>query len=306
MSFKSKLMKSHKNKPRPSASMLGLSPQSNKDKLGLVSLEPRILLDAAGFVTGAEVAMDAMVFEDAQLGVEGIFDGTAAVTAETSEAESQNAELMGSLAFADQEVSDTEPSVTSENDPTAGPRAIIYLRDGTPVPAGDDPTTAPRGIIYLADGTAIPEGEDPTAGPRAIIYLRDGTPVPADSDDPTAGPRAIIYLRDGTPVPADSDDPTTAPRGIIYLDDGTAIPEGEDPTAGPRAIIYLHDGTPVPADSDDPTAGPRAIIYLNDGTPVPADSDSGASQALTLDEQLMLETQRLASGSDDLISALAS
>ena len=39
-------------------------PQSSKEKLGLLALEPRILLDAAGFVTGAEVAMDSLVFED--------------------------------------------------------------------------------------------------------------------------------------------------------------------------------------------------------------------------------------------------
>ena len=31
-----------------------LTPLSAKQKLGLMSLEPRLLLDAAGFVTGAE------------------------------------------------------------------------------------------------------------------------------------------------------------------------------------------------------------------------------------------------------------
>ena len=49
-------------------------PQSTKEKLGLLALEPRVLLDAAGFVTGAEVAMEALVFEDAQIGVEAIFN----------------------------------------------------------------------------------------------------------------------------------------------------------------------------------------------------------------------------------------
>ena len=47
---------------------------STVETLGLVSLEPRILLDAAGFVTGAEVAMEAMVAEGAELGVQAIFE----------------------------------------------------------------------------------------------------------------------------------------------------------------------------------------------------------------------------------------
>ncbi len=50
MSFKSKSDKSHKSKILTSSSVLGFAPASNKEKLGLVSLEPRILLDAAGFV----------------------------------------------------------------------------------------------------------------------------------------------------------------------------------------------------------------------------------------------------------------
>jgi len=48
---------------------------SNVETLGLVSLEPRILLDAAGFVTGAEVAMETMAAEGAELGVQAIFEG---------------------------------------------------------------------------------------------------------------------------------------------------------------------------------------------------------------------------------------
>ena len=48
---------------------------SNAETLGLISLEPRILLDVAGFVTGAEVAAEAMAIEGAELGVEAIFEG---------------------------------------------------------------------------------------------------------------------------------------------------------------------------------------------------------------------------------------
>jgi len=47
---------------------------SSSETLGLVSLEPRILLDAAGFVTGADVAAEAMAVEGADFGVQAIFD----------------------------------------------------------------------------------------------------------------------------------------------------------------------------------------------------------------------------------------
>jgi len=100
MSYIFKQKTYEKNHAFKNVTSMGLIPASNKETLGLVSLEPRILLDAAGFVTGAEVAMDALASEDAQLGVEGIFDGTAAVTTEASENEAQRSELMGSLAFA--------------------------------------------------------------------------------------------------------------------------------------------------------------------------------------------------------------
>ena len=49
---------------------------SNIETLGLVSLEPRILLDAAGFMTGADVAIDAMASEGAEIGTQAIFGGS--------------------------------------------------------------------------------------------------------------------------------------------------------------------------------------------------------------------------------------
>ena len=48
---------------------------SNVESLGLLSLEPRILLDAAGFITAAEVAVDAIIVEGAEFGVLAIFEG---------------------------------------------------------------------------------------------------------------------------------------------------------------------------------------------------------------------------------------
>ena len=67
---------SYKLKSNELTSMGGLMEPPGED-LGLISLEPRILLDAAGFVTGAEVAMDTLVAEGAQQGVEAIFGNDA-------------------------------------------------------------------------------------------------------------------------------------------------------------------------------------------------------------------------------------
>ena len=58
-----------------SSSALDHEAASNVETLGLVSLEPRIPLDAAGFVTGAEVAVEAMAVEGAEVGVQAIFEG---------------------------------------------------------------------------------------------------------------------------------------------------------------------------------------------------------------------------------------
>ena len=231
MSYIFKQKTYEKNHAFKNVTSMGLIPASNKETLGLVSLEPRILLDAAGFVTGAEVAMDALASEDAQLGVEGIFDGTAAVTTEASENEAQRSELMGSLAFAEQDM--------LEDDLAAAPRGIIYLRDGLPVPESEETdSAAPRGIIYLKDGTPVPESEETdSAAPRGIIYLKDGTPVPESEETDSAAPRGIIYLADGTPVPESEETDSAAPRGIIYLRDGTPVPDNANEASSQTLML---------------------------------------------------------------------
>jgi len=100
MSFKLKLKKSSTEETHGDVSVMGMAPVSNKEKLGLISLEPRILLDAAGFVTGAEVAIDAMVSETAHIGVQAIFDGNDSTSSEMLGFETQNSELLESLSAA--------------------------------------------------------------------------------------------------------------------------------------------------------------------------------------------------------------
>ena len=55
----------------------GLS--SGVSRLGITALDPRVLLDAAGFATGAELVAEAMVDRDAQIGAQALFAGAPAV-----------------------------------------------------------------------------------------------------------------------------------------------------------------------------------------------------------------------------------
>ena len=91
---------------------------SNVETLGLISLEPRILLDAAGFVTGAEVAAEAVSTEGAELGVQAIFDG--------------------------------------EQSPTAAPVDGPWLGEVSLTDTGDSPTAAPVDGPWLGDLAAAP------------------------------------------------------------------------------------------------------------------------------------------------------
>ena len=96
-----------------------LSPLSAKEKLGLLSLEPRLLLDAAGFITGAEVAADMLGQEDAAIATEEIFSGEAArhewldqysglFAAERGQPESQNGLDINALSLLPAQAGNTE------------------------------------------------------------------------------------------------------------------------------------------------------------------------------------------------------
>ena len=74
--------KSKKNETLDSVSALGLEPLTPKDKLGLVTLEPRLLLDAAAVVTGAELAIDVMAQDAASDASELLFSDTEAQASE--------------------------------------------------------------------------------------------------------------------------------------------------------------------------------------------------------------------------------
>ena len=76
--------------------------KTSTSRLGLRALEPRILLDAAGFVTGAEVAMDALDTQNVAEDMAAIFDGNSPVS---PSGETQRIELLiSALNAADAEV----------------------------------------------------------------------------------------------------------------------------------------------------------------------------------------------------------
>lgn len=171
-------------------------PSLPKAGLGLVTLEPRILLDAAGFVTGADIAMDAMGAQDAQLGVEAIFG---------------NAESLET------------PGPTQDDDITSAPLDGPWL-DG--VASNDaniieeDVTAAPLDGPWLGqiaqDGSLEAGGSDPTAAPLDGPWLDE---ITADSDE----------TLDGDPTEAPLDGPWL--DGVASED--VDVLEDEDPTAAP-------------------------------------------------------------------------
>ncbi|WP_418152336.1 tandem-95 repeat protein [Litorimonas sp. RW-G-Af-16] len=73
------------------------SPTTPKLDLGLRALEPRILLDAAGFVTGAEVAFDAIETQNVTDAMEAIFNGGPDTTSLLQSSALMNMELLSAL-----------------------------------------------------------------------------------------------------------------------------------------------------------------------------------------------------------------
>lgn len=155
-------------KLKPRATM----PSSPKSSLGLVTLEPRILLDAAGFVTGADIAMDAMGAQDAQLGVEAIFGNAEGLETlgPTQDDDIASAPLDGPWL---DEIALDDCSETGDADPTSAPLDGPWLdeitSDGDDNSTEDDPTSAPLDgpwLDELALGDTDTSGdEDPTGAP---------------------------------------------------------------------------------------------------------------------------------------------
>jgi len=147
-------------------------PSLPKAGLGLVTLEPRILLDAAGFVTGADIAMDAMGAQDAQLGVEAIFGNAESLETPgpTQDDDITSAPLDGPWL---DEVSLDDSNQTGDVDPTSAPLDGPWLDeitfDGDDNSNEDDPTSAPLDGPWLdevvLEDADTSDNEDPTGAP---------------------------------------------------------------------------------------------------------------------------------------------
>lgn len=141
-------------------------PSVSKTNLGLVTLEPRILLDAAGFMTGADIAMDAAIAHDAQQGVEAIF-GPANNNAVNDDPTS--APLDGPWL---NEITADDTDASDDGDPTSAPLDGPWLDEitGEDADTSDDgdPTGAPLDGPWLDEITLEDEGgsnDDPTHAP---------------------------------------------------------------------------------------------------------------------------------------------
>jgi len=145
--------KSKKSNMLNSASPHGLSQKTIKEKLGLVALEPRILLDAAGFVTGAEVAMDALISDDTQTGVEAIFNPN------SQQIETSEDPLLSALAESEN-VAAVPEGVSAENQSKDITPATSNSSNNAPLSMGNDPV--PTGLAPSID---LDVQDDPNTGP---------------------------------------------------------------------------------------------------------------------------------------------
>ena len=132
------------------------------ETLGLISLEPRILLDAAGIVTGAEVAVEAMAAEGVEMGVQAIFEDSEDPTA---------APFDGPWL---EEVTEDSTGDTSEDDPTAVPFGGPWLEEITSDSSGDtsedDPTAVPFGGPWLGEVQLAQDDTSTNDDPSAVPF----------------------------------------------------------------------------------------------------------------------------------------
>ncbi len=158
----------------------GLNPSLG---LGLRSLEPRILLDAAGFVTGADVAVDAMQADDVTQTMQETFDG---VVAQNDQSEADNEALLSAL----EEV----------NEASIG--QVLTLEDLTPDQGSYNPDD---GVSDSAGITTHPES-DMTKGDVSIAVV---TPQPVSENTYASLDDLDTELPFTTPLPE---------NGEIYID----------------------------------------------------------------------------------------
>ncbi|WP_154813692.1 hypothetical protein [Hellea balneolensis] len=167
----------------------------SRASLGLVTLEPRILLDAAGFITGADIAMENAIAQDVQAGVDAIFGESSS--------------------------GDVNPTGA----PLDGPWLDEITADNADTSNNGDPTGAPLDGPWLDQLSADDnggEGEDPTSAPLDGPWLDEVSVDDTDSsdDDPTSAPLDGPWLDEVTLEGEENSgdgDPTGAPLDGPWL-----------------------------------------------------------------------------------------
>ncbi|MBX2868410.1 MAG: MSCRAMM family adhesin SdrC, partial [Acidiferrobacterales bacterium] len=196
--------------------------RSNREKLGLLSLEPRILLDAAGFVTGAEVAIDAMAFDDAQIAVEAIFNPKSETSGETMGLSNQGLELLESL----EEVTASESLSISE-----GAETVTLETNDTHIPLGYDGLETPNFNTVTLESSFV---EPDIRIQREPIEYSDSNLIQVLETEPTTGTLGADLLYSGEPNPlmevgAVEPKPDSVPLSAESLDtDGDGVSDDID------------------------------------------------------------------------------
>ena len=264
--------KSTKSQISKSVGFSGLAPKSAKEKLGLIALEQRILLDAAGFVTGAEVAMDALMFEDAQMGVEAIFNpednqlstsSSNALLVALADQESDSTEGINTLSF-----SDSEPSALTllPLDPNEdGPAFTPQSEPSNPSTPLLDPTT-PNDGSALTSATLQPASPStpaplPVTGPDGASVTFEVSPL-----DVSLSTVSVDDLSDDTINVVTLADSEPSPLTLLPGD-----PNLHGPTyTGSVEPIATNPPLPTPATPDDGSAYTGTVDPTASNQPFPA------------------------------------
>ena len=269
--------------------------------LGLRSLEPRILLDAAGFVTGAEVAVDALQADDVSETMAATFDGE---EEGVDNSVIENEALLSALEAAEDEV--------HEEDQT-GDREVGSNVTPKPVPASnvDDGVfntikTAAPAVSLSDDGNFEVHSGETINVDLSTNYAGGGEFI--GIIDP-ASPDVVITLTENETVELASG------LGVSLLDDGTFDITGpSNPTERSVSFDYVVEDNEgeiitVTATFDWPvaptidlngenTAGTNTIVLFDSAANTPVSLTTNDAFGLDLDGEEILSITIDVSGFD--------
>ena len=237
-----------------SAAHSQLSETGLKLDLGLDALEPRILLDAAAVVTGAEMAMDVLSQAESHMAVEAIFAPETSLKADQRDG-GFSPEMLAQLDAIEEAFSPA--AVLSPASEYSGVKSqTIAVSEYSGIKSQIVPTAEHGGIkqIFTAEASLADPAADPAAGPlgtvadaegeASVLVAKDSNVAPEANDDGDVTPIAIIGN-----LPLDIDvlsNDTDADGDSLLI---TAIFDPVDPSAAIAVavgdVVELASGTQI-------------------------------------------------------------